>query len=748
MKLIERLARFRARLVGWTTPDQTAWRGASIALRIVGWSLAAITVLQLALPNFSWERALGVVAGVGLTVVGALLALLLVRLFRRGPLSFWWGLLLTAAILAITVGVVVSPAGFGAVLAAVVVSVTLLGGGAGAWRTNGFTRARATVTVVGALGTVALLTAMLLPGWGEPASRKWAPQQAAALDLPNPGAPGEFHVRTLTYGSGHDARREEFGSKVDIVTETVDGSRLIEGWSGLPGWVRTQYWGFDAKELPRQGRVWFPDGYGMFPLMLIVHGNHDMEDFSDPGYAYLGELFASRGIITVSVDENFLNSSNADLLGGFKGGLKKENDARGWMLLEHLRMWREWNRDPTNRFHGKVDLDRVALIGHSRGGEAVAIAALFNRLPFYPDDGRVAFDYGFNLRGVIAIAPSDGQYEPRSVPTKFDDVSYLVIQGSNDGDVQSYMGSSQYSRVGFDQCHRCFKAGFYLLDANHGQFNTAWGRNDLSSVWGRVLNLVPIMDPAAQRNVADVMFGAFLEVVLNGRDEYRPFLANPAVGLAWLGPNIQFVNEFSAADETPIANFDEDADLTTGSASGVRIGGTDLARWYEVQLPLKWDHLNTQAAVVGWNRTDDAKVPELRIDLPESSARNRQLSFSLAMSDASPLDEDADADWKKPDSIDFHVVLTDRHGREATVALSSLQLLHPPIEVTTRKLAFLDAVDLSEPIFQRYAIPTLDLQGIDGGNIASIRFRFDATPAGVIDLDDVAMTSDSSASAG
>ena len=44
-------------------------------------------------------------------------------------------------------------------------------------------------------------------------------------------------------------------------------------------------------------------------------------------------------------------------------------------------------RTRSNRFHGKVDLDRIALIGHSRGGEAVAIAALFNRLPFYPDDG-------------------------------------------------------------------------------------------------------------------------------------------------------------------------------------------------------------------------------------------------------------------------------------------------------------------------------------------------------------------------
>ncbi len=104
-------------------------------------------------------------------------------------------------------------------------------------------------------------------------------------------------------------RREEFGSKVDLVSESVDGSKLIEGWSGPAGWARTQYWGFDAKQLPRQGRVWFPDGDGPFPLVLMVHGNHDMEDFSDPGYAYLGELFASRGIIAVSVDENFLNSS-------------------------------------------------------------------------------------------------------------------------------------------------------------------------------------------------------------------------------------------------------------------------------------------------------------------------------------------------------------------------------------------------------------------------------------------------------
>ena len=113
------------------------------------------------------------------------------------------------------------------------------------------------------------------------------------------------------------------------------------------------------------------------------------------------------------------------------------------------------------------------------------------------------------------------------------------------------------------------------------------------------------------------------------------------------------------------------------------------------------------------------------------------------MSDKSPLEEDAE--WKKPDAIDFHIVVTDHSGREATLALSTVQLLYPPIEVTTRKFEFLDAVDPSEPIFQRYAFPTQSFEGIDPGNIASVRFRFDVTPAGVIELDDVAMADNSSA---
>jgi predicted dienelactone hydrolase len=191
----------------------------------------------------------------------------------------------------------------------------------------------------------------------------------------NPGERGTYEVGTLFYGSGKDKQRPEFGPDVELVTPTVDASSLLPLWAGLQGTVYWEFWGFNTDALPLNGRVWYPVGEGPFPLVLIVHGNHSMEEFSDTGYTYLGDLLASRGFITVSVDENFLNGSGTPFVGDFGGS---ENDARAWLLLHHVSQWRRWNRSSDNPFHEKVDLDNVALIGHSRGGEAVAIAAAFN----------------------------------------------------------------------------------------------------------------------------------------------------------------------------------------------------------------------------------------------------------------------------------------------------------------------------------------------------------------------------------
>jgi hypothetical protein len=71
-----------------------------------------------------------------------------------------------------------------------------------------------------------------------------------------------------------------------IATDAVDGPAFLEGWGAL----RQSYWGFGPDALPLNARVWYPDGAGPLPLVLIVHGNAPMEKWSDQGYAYLGEL--------------------------------------------------------------------------------------------------------------------------------------------------------------------------------------------------------------------------------------------------------------------------------------------------------------------------------------------------------------------------------------------------------------------------------------------------------------------------
>ena len=294
------------------------------------------------------------------------------------------------------------------------------------------------------------------------------PQIAA----PNPSQSGSFSVGYLTYGSGIDLHREEFGEGVSIISPTVDASPYVsyQDWNGK---LRKFFFGFDEDTFPLNGRVWFPEGEGPFPLVLIVHGNHNLADFSDPGYAYIGELLASRGFITVSVDQNFLN-------GGIPGRSSGENDARAWMLLEHLEFWEDLNQKVDSPFYHQVDLQNIALIGHSRGGEAAALAATFNQLSRYPNNAHTRWDYHYGIKAVVGIAPVDMQWLPADHANPLVDVSYLVLQGSHDADLYYFDAIQQYHRTIFtDPEGMAFKSAVYIYRANHGQFNTTWGARGL-----------------------------------------------------------------------------------------------------------------------------------------------------------------------------------------------------------------------------------------------------------------------------
>ncbi len=720
------------------------WRGASagIAATAIGFSALAGSFLESGLP-VAIDALLGALAGAAVFFLSFVIARAIASLGKRVPprvLLFLAASAVVILILQLQLGLperLYYPSVAALVLAQACLAGALL--------------AKRWVLVLAAIVIDAFAIGWLASDGHDPYPTVEGARDESSLppplELPNPGEKGEFEVETLTYGSGTDLRRQEFREGADGTSRSPDATKLLPEWKGFRARAREWYWGFSLAEAPVNGRVWLPRGAGPFPLVLMVHGNHGMEEHSDPGYAYLGEHLASRGFAAVSVDENFVNGTWS---GDFRG---KEMPLRAWLLLEHLRQWREWNRTSGHPVEGKVDLERVALVGHSRGGEAVAIAAAFNRLKHFPDDATVAFDYGFGLRALVAIAQIDGRY-PRRM--ELEDVSFLALQGSYDSDEASFHGLRQFRRIDFPGEGYHFKAGLYLHRANHGQFNTVWGRYDAGPPHAWLLNLAPLMDGEMQRQVALVSISAFLEATLRDELEYVPFFRDPRMGREWL-PDVTLVAQFSDSRTVPIATFEEDLDVLTATSAGGRIEAEGLSLWREEELLFRDDQKQgTSAVVLGWTpesrRASGAASWTIRLR-PEAETFDSasRLTFFLSGSTEQPakpnkLNKNVKKMEEPREIPSIQVEIEDVAGEKSRLELEELHPIAMPLEVQFLKLAWLNREAHGptwEPTLQSYEIP-FDIflarnRRIDLTRLAAIRFFLGSEKGSVVVLDDVAV---------
>jgi dienelactone hydrolase len=596
------------------------------------------------------------------------------------------------------------------------------------------------------------------------------------LDAPNPALPGTFAVKRLYYGNGTDERRAEYRDSVAFKTKTVDMSKFVSMEPNVAK-DRKKFWGFDSKAFPINGRVWYPEGPGPFPLVLIVHGNHNMADYSDPGYGYLGDLLASRGYILVSVDMNFIN-----------GGLRNENDGRGVLLLEHLKAWKSFNEDEKNPFYRKVDFENIALMGHSRGGEAVGHAASFNRLTRYPDDATVKLNYGFPIKGIIAIAPVDGQYRPAEKLEPVENVNYLVFHGSHDGDVSVFHGLRQYQRVKFTDRKPHFKSAVYVYRANHGQWNTVWNNHDNGPRSGRILDLRGLLTPEEQRQFGKVYISAFLDATLKGEKRYLPLFRDHRVAGQWL-PKTMFITRFEDENFRALASFEEDVDVTSGSVRGVTLRGDSLSSWKEAPVNYRSasraggarDPQENQAVWIGWNNrlagTDTTRmgppasfVVTLSDSVRQSLSidRNTTFAFLLAVNDGAPGPRRTPADSTKKDSaaaktkkpepkppaskksvkdtsaVRLTLEATDANGNAARVPINDYGKLRRPLDVKVLRVEGDDKKRFAttyELVLQSFSIPLRDFAranaSFDPQRIRELRFVFAPSISGNVILDEI-----------
>jgi dienelactone hydrolase len=749
-----RLASWAGSFADRVAPSAPAWRGAA-------WALLAVTTLllglRLAFASAGFAAVVAVLLGVPLELlvatIGAGLLVLVHRLMSALPGLYRFGLAgtLFALLTHVFTGSLTEklvPTVY------VALATSLVGGGLmSAWARWRVERrlSRPVLARLGAFagGAVALALAV---GWLLSEGEDQAPVINAAeatraavapLALPDPGAPGPFEVRHLTYGSGRDLRRPEYGKGAALLTHPIDGSPFIRGWRGFDGWARTRYWGFGPKEMPLDAHVHYPAGEGPFPLVLIAHGNHRMQEFSEPGYAYLARNLASHGYIVASVDENFLNGAPWNDLAVF--GLEtlgNDNAARGVILLEHLKVFRAWNGAPGNPFCGLVDMSRIALIGHSRGGEAIAAAAAFNRLTLYPDDASVRFDYGFDIRALVAISTTDRQYQPGGTGIALSDVSFLALQGTNDGDVPYFMGMQQFERLKLEPSSDAFKAAVYIHRANHSQFNTVWGRTD-KSVWPRRLffNRRPILAAADQRKIANVHVTAFLKATLQGERGYLPLFQDYRAGAAWL-PDTIYLNRYRDGKVQLVAAYGEDVDLTTTTIPGGHIRGERLTVWREHPpgQPALWEALGTRSAHLGWDRRRSGDVASYAISLPPSlPALHAGSQLFLALADAR---EGLPASARRA-PVDLTIELRDAAGAVARLPLSHVSHLQPRLESRVWKGWFAPREPPVHAVFRTFIFPLSGFvaasPGFDPARLTEVRLVFDRTPVGLVVLDNVGL---------
>lgn len=542
------------------------------------------------------------------------------------------------------------------------------------------------------------------------------------LTIADPGQPGPYAVQSLSYGSGQNRHRPEFGDKAALITPVVDGSALFGGYSGLSDTYYQWYWGFDFRHLPLNGTVWYPTGDdGPWPLVLMVHGNHSMTRPSDLGYAYLGEHLASHGYITVSVDQNFLNGLII-IEPGFA-----ELPLRAWLLLQHLHQWHDWQASPGNPFTGQVDLDRVTLIGHSRGGEAAAWAAEMNGrdLPGLSE----AADYGFGVRGVVAIAPSDTHTGPDGQQPLLNQTNYLLLAAGHDADTYLLYGQKQYNRLRFAENPDGFKALAYLYQGNHGQFNSLWGNRDRGVYNSWLLNRAPLLSQTDQQQAAKVLITSFLQATLQDEAAYREIFRNPVTAVFDL-PSSIIVTQY------------QDAAFHHINTSGAAATGGLVAQTETLTLRDGATAQGKQAQRLSWAA---GSQPQYAITLsPEQIATwtltpDHDLTFTLASVPGEPV------------AAGLTISLETAAGQTAQLPLADFGPILPPLPAYLVKAEWLSGLNSfpapitpEEVVLQSYSLPLAAFQAANPAwqpaQWQTIHFYFDGTAAGAIYLGEVGLT--------
>jgi hypothetical protein len=483
--------------------------------------------------------------------------------------------------------------------------------------------------------------------------------------------------------------------------ETTEGSISVSGDFGS-SWT-----------VPLRASVWFPaDAPGAttpaqisvaqssYPLVVVVHGNAT-QPTSYQGYEYLLEHLAKNGFIAASI--HLLTCQYAT--------------DRARVLFQHLTILK-------TKFGAKA-ANNIGLMGHSRGGEAVTVAARLN--------SQQALGHGINA--VIALAPTDwivgeNYGPPWAVP-------YLVVYGALDGDVAG--GPPLPMETGFslfDRATGADKSMVFAYGAIHDRFNTVWGDGDLYFGKLGATDLPKVATADAHQKLAKGYMTAFFRQHLKAEGQWAGIFRGewiPAAVAAADPSHLRLYVQYVDTTKTLVDDFEGVHTPTSWETS--TIGGAvaddnslpvdpqDNDLWtLDAQSPHQ-----TAGLLLRWDGLGD----HLRFVIPAPSKNVSGfecLSFRITQKAGSASNPAA--------AQDLYVTLQDKSGKARSLRVGKFAEIPEP--QTREKNQYTKSAMRTVRIpLHVFTIEVLGTDRVDLKSVDSVSFAFDALATGEIEIDSV-----------
>lgn len=489
------------------------------------------------------------------------------------------------------------------------------------------------------------------------------------------------------------------------------------------------------------GRIHRPSSLvGSYPLVLFLHGQHrpcyvvatnagsDDWPCTNPGlapvpsyrgYDYVAQILASRGMIVASISSNGINAAK-------EVGTAIEH--RRLLLQHHVNAWATANSTGGgvlgNSFIGKVDMSRIATVGHSRGGQAVLNYAITS-----PPSG---------LRAVLAIAPSGtGLFTPLT------NIPLAILLGYCDGDLFNLNGFGFVDEARYaDATDQADKYTFLGLDANHNYFNSAWGPSsptggdDWDTPTDAHCGSSARLSEAEQQGFGKAYMAAFLRKHLLGENQFDGILNGDALPPPSAQTTQVFIGYLPRSSERKDLNrlFTSSEALTTNTLGGTVSRPNLLVtpcgsspKCVSADRSTHWPSGGLEGAIIEWTGTNGIYSNGLPL-FQRDVSNFITLQFRVAIDYTNPENSSGDPQ-------DFRIRLTDSGGTSVTVTASDYSdvLYYPPGDV-------IGSTDNRAAVMNTLRVPLDAFADVDLTTVASVALLFDRTSSGSVVLSDMAFT--------